>query len=352
MKILMMVNTDVEKDQRVKNCFNELSKNNDVTLISVNTKSQNTSVINISLGQGKLSRFNDFNKKVYSLTKKRNYDLIYVHDFYCCKVGFKIAKRKRCKLIYDAHELYIPVMSHFSLRDRFFFHYEKRAINNSDLIVCANRERALVMLGFYRLKAIPTVVSNKRLDVYNVEKRESINNILRFVYCGNLNSDRNIIRFIRDLSTIKSFSIKFDIYGTGELFSFIEEMKNKPEYSFVDLKGLFNNGQINSIMENYDVGFLSYDNSSINNILCCPNKLFDYIANGIPVFSYYNFNLGDVINGNGLGVCSDDLNKAITYIINHYSMMSESCLNYVKKCKQIGDDYSLVSKIIQNEVWQ
>jgi hypothetical protein len=54
-----------------------------------------------------------------------------------------------------------------------------------------------------------------------------------------------------------------------------------------------------------DIGVIPYEPSSINNRLCCPNKLSQYLAAGLPVISNELEFVKSVVVGNGIGFAVD-----------------------------------------------
>jgi hypothetical protein len=54
-----------------------------------------------------------------------------------------------------------------------------------------------------------------------------------------------------------------------------------------------------------DIGLIPYEPISINNRLCCPNKLSQYLAAGLPVISNELEFVKSVVVGNGIGFAVD-----------------------------------------------
>jgi glycosyltransferase involved in cell wall biosynthesis len=68
--------------------------------------------------------------------------------------------------------------------------------------------------------------------------------------------------------------------------------------------------KIPSLLADYHIGLALYRNTSLNNYYCAPNKVYDYLMNGLPVITNRYPGLVPVIDGNRVGACIDEVTTA------------------------------------------
>ena len=98
-----------------------------------------------------------------------------------------------------------------------------------------------------------------------------------------------------------------------------------------------------------DVGILSYDPTSINNVYCAPNKLFEYASFGLPMLGNDIPGLKYMLEFYNAGVIVDEtsvesIKKAILEIISRKELYREHSLQMFNTF----DNQSTVSEIIQS----
>ncbi len=76
------------------------------------------------------------------------------------------------------------------------------------------------------------------------------------------------------------------------------------------------------VVNNYPIAGLVVIEASPNHVNARPNKLFEYMAAGLPVVASNFPSWKELVEGNQVGRCADPLNPieisdAITYIANH-----------------------------------
>lgn len=339
-KILMFVFNDLSKDARVLRSIRALD-DYDVTVISYgNSNFKKSGFKNIEIKKNK-SKSNMLNyvtylKESFKYIKEGNFDIIYAHDYYCCilNIFYKIFKKKKY-FIYDAHELFI-VEKYFkhSIRENLFYFFEKKAIKNTDLLICAEEKRAEVMMKHYKLKKKPLVIKNisylpKCKEMKDKEIENKFNNLinngnLNLVYAGVLSKDRKIEYIVDQVSTIKE-KINLIIIGYGEQEKIIQNKVGKNE-NMVSL-GAINYNELSSILEKCDIGIMSYPSDCLNNIYCAPNKLYEYASVGLPIICLENYNIKKIVNKYRIGYCGDDLKKGVEQITNNIEYYKRN-INY------------------------
>ena len=102
----------------------------------------------------------------------------------------------------DSHELIIPhALGHYNLRERIWFHLDRIALKNADLVICASSLRAEIMRWYYELSVRPLVIEN--IDIYE-QKIKTVNakikNKIKVIYQGNIDKERGIFKIVNAIT--------------------------------------------------------------------------------------------------------------------------------------------------------
>lgn len=252
-------------------------------------------------------------------------------------LGYKISKYK---FIFQCHELYDEVY-HYRKLNKFYF-------KNSILNVCPDNNRAAIYRYWYSLKQTPSVLVNfpynhprtLKMDIDNLAAQtivRSLSNKKIILYMG-------VISYSRDLMPF---------------FDAVEKMGE--EYHILLLgRPLENDGYLENIMGRYDhvshinslpapshlqvaswayIGILSYSFSSLNNVFCAPNKIWEYSGFGIPLISNDVPGIKDMLARYGSGIsinlelCDSTLiMQTILSIDRNYFEFSENAQRMFNEC--------------------
>lgn len=224
-------------------------------------------------------------------------DILYVHDYYLPLAARLIRIFRGTKVVYDAHELMVPSPGKkMSVRERYFYWFERLFIKKFDLVIAANEERAEYMQQWYKLKSKPLPILNivDHVPLNSLLSRDSIDVQIPqiaeigsaqtiFVYQGVIVPLRRIDRVVEKVAKLPGAQIL--LVGGGEreyldqLKSGFEEqgLSNVHFLGKVDLKVLY------SILNIADYGLIAYDNFDLNNRFCAPNKLYEYAYFDLPM---------------------------------------------------------------------
>jgi glycosyltransferase involved in cell wall biosynthesis len=344
----MLSYIQLEKEGRFTRAYNTLKQDHNVYIVDVSDEymiTENRTTLKLKCKNHILRNIEFFFR---SVIKAKNYDfeIIYCHNYFTAMSGAILSIIYNKPLIYDAYELYYPACKDkFTIRDRIFYTFERWAIKLSKFVICASEERALIMAGHYNLKKMPIVIRNINYDAtfYGENFSKKIwSSRIRIVYAGYLAADRFIIEFIGKIeeSNLKD-KIKFDIYGDGPLFNELDQLFSSGKYAFASLKGSYKIDDLRTILIDYDIGYLAYPNTDFNNIFCSPNKLFDYVANGLVVIAPYNFTLKKIIDRYKIGQCDSDVIHSLEKVIENYCDYSSNLETFIKENSWLDEEKKL-----------
>ncbi|HFE9683150.1 TPA: glycosyltransferase [Clostridium perfringens] len=335
--ILMIVYNDLNIDSRVQRNAEVLSKLGNLTIIhSGKNKScdNNYNCISIySKYKGNIIKYMSFVKNtIRYVNKNKKNNLFYANDFFSALplIIIKLLK-KSDKFVYDAHELYIPEKNKkFSIRDYFFYFMEKFAIKNSDLIICAQDNRAEIMKEHYKLKNKPLVIRNISLlpkkDEYKLDvqlKEFFENDSIKIVYSGIISKERNLCDVIDSVNLLnKNYKLLIIGYGDG-----VNEIKDK--LSSINNKKILYIGKVEynnmySILKKCDIGVISYPTEGLNNLYCAPNKIFEYASVGLPMVSFYNPSIKEEFKKYNIGIAKNNIEDAIIEVSNNINFFKDN----------------------------
>ena len=328
MKILMISYISKEIEGRLKRHYDYFSKIDSVEVILLQfcrnekEKTNQKNVINIMQNRKSKNKYFYFVKIVKDYLKNHQFDFIFLNNYYTA-----IFTKKRLNIIYDSYELYYPGCGRkLSLRDKFFYHFERKALKNASIILSASQERSLVMVGAFKLNSIPLFVENMPISISklnaNYNKEDAI------VYTGYLSPERNIDKFIISLKQYNKYNnpIRFDIYGVGVLENYIKENLCDDNIKYC---GKYKNDDLKNILPRYRFAYIGYSNQEINTILCSPNKLLDYIEYRNIVISNDNYTLMNFIKKHKIGVAGSDFLKNIDLLVTHADFYANSIEKFI-----------------------
>jgi glycosyltransferase involved in cell wall biosynthesis len=222
-----------------------------------------------------------------------------------------LAKRRnpKIKLIFDSNELHIEAYVH-PVKKKLWAPIQKFCIQYCDVIMHAEENR----LEYFKkhhdpsnrnqflLENLPYYIPSERL------KKRIFDPPLRVLYVGVLGFDRytrELIQIFRDLAPDYSL----DLVGPCEA-SVKEELEGdlrmNPAPNIRILPGI-PHAEMAKLIEDYHVGIALYKNTNLCNYYCAPNKVYDYLMNGIPVIANNYPGLVSVLEKAKLGACVENV---------------------------------------------
>lgn len=268
--------------------------------------------------------------KIYSAVFRQNYeqyfenflldlvlehpaDVYHVHDLPSLSTGVKAAKRYGAKLVYDSHELFLEQGLTWLDRRKWGV-IEKKYICYADYVITVNESIAVALAACYHIKR-PAVIMNKTsAAVPSAFDREAVRKKIRkqyhipqdqavLLYQGGLVESRNLLGLIDIIRQCKgSWSLVF--LGSGDY------QKKLKEYAAEDKQVYFiDEVPQKDLLEHTiglaDMGIIPYAGDCLNNYYCTPNKLFEFIAAGIPILTNDLPEVAKVVAGYDIGKVVD-----------------------------------------------
>lgn len=322
--------TSVHKSNDVRIFLKEctsLAKKYETTLIAVNGVEgtyNNVNVINVPVKiSNRLERFTKAVDAVYKKALELNCDLYHLHDPELLRIAIKL-KRKGKRVIYDAHEdlpeqlLSKPYLNKsvakvisFGLR-----YYENDIASKLDAVVTAT---PFIRQRFAKINKHTIDINNyplfKELDQSEVsETKEN-----KVCYIGGVTKIRGLAEIVDALEL--SGGVRLDLAGEFSNRDFEQSIKSKKGWTQVNELGFINREKSLEVKKKSLAGLVTFLPVA-NHINAQPNKIFEYMASGLPVIGS-NFPLWKtIIEDNQVGICVDptdpkEIADAIVYILEH-----------------------------------
>ena len=334
----MIVYNSLDTDARVRRSAEALTELGEVKLIGIDVNCEldkvDSEVISLK-SKNNIMRYFEFIHKAKRRIRKLDFDLFFANDFYCAElVPWIKRKRKNAHIVYDAHELYIPQDGKpLNKRFKFFYKKEKRAVNEADLVICANEERAKIMKEHFGLTEQPTAIRNiSQLPLIRDDTSEKYEKEtetffglagITLVYAGVLSSTRKIEALVEIAE--KEKNTKLLIIGEGQHRSALEQRASESLGKRVLFTGSIPYAYLSVLLSKCDIGYLFYPTDTLNNIYCAPNKIYEYSSVRLPMIANANPTVERILTDSGIGVASDDLLSAYRIVAGDIDEYKNNC---------------------------
>lgn len=206
------------------------------------------------------------------------FDVVHCHDLDTLKPGVQLKKKTRCKLIFDAHEIFgYMIQVSNPLTSKAAFSMEKRLVKHVDHIITIDdpfKEYYEKLSG----KPVTRVMNCKNLvfDKYEPTK----NKTFTIVYIGIMIKGRFFPDIINIISEMKD--VKLILAGKKEgLYHEMKEYAKK--YSNVEFLGTIPSKDILDLTRKGDVTFVLVDGSNKQTKIVMFNKQFEAMVCGRPI---------------------------------------------------------------------
>lgn len=226
-------------------------------------------------------------------------------------VAWHAANMRGSLLVYDSHELFCEQDQSAREKNR-WAEIEKKYIHDCDAIITVNESIATELRNRYQLKEI-NVITNAEKSAHKPGKNTHFHDRFRLsserkvlLLQGGLSGGRNIEHLIEAIKYVKNPLVDLVILGRGLLLRKLEIIVKKNNLSS---RVYFHPAVPQNLLISYtqaaDVGVIPYQPTCLNNYLCTPNKLFEYIAAGIPVLASDLPEIRGLIQKHDIGIVGD-----------------------------------------------
>ncbi len=253
-----------------------------------------------------------FVKQFESAIEQLDGDIFVAHDLPLLPVAVEAARRHGGKIVYDSHELFAE-QEFGRLEKANWRDLERQTIGKADLVITINDGIATELARRYSVTQ-PTIVMNcERRFSRHEEKRQALRRSHGFgpetkllLFQGFFLKHRNIDTLIKAMPLLTDQNIVLALLGDGpdveRLKKLARRLRTGPRVRFL---GQVPQEDLLDYTVMADAGIIPYRRTSLNNILCTPNKLFEFTAARVPIISSSLPQIEDLLTKHGNGLTGD-----------------------------------------------
>lgn len=292
-------------------------------------------------------RYLEYYWRAFRVAAREPADVYHTHDLMTLPVGWMLKRVTGGRLVYDCHELWLDRnrMPKRSRLNRFLVgRIESFLIRRTDANMVVSDSIAAELATRYRIPK-PAVVVNAP-DYRPVER----SNLLReqigipaedriVLYVGFITFNRGLEELIRSLRYLNACAVVLMGYGDGGYLAGLKKLiADEGLDGKVHFFGPVPHEEVTRYAASADVGVATIRNACLSYYYCSPNKVFEYVAAGLPVVGSNFPDLKRVIEGHRLGVVVDPespqgIATAIEYILSDKSRYEEMRKNALEAAK-------------------
>ncbi len=344
-KIVVSVINDLSTDQRVhRHCDTLVKLGYEVLLVGrklpnslpLKERSYSTKRMNLLFKRGALF-YAEYNLRLFFFLMFNRFDGLLSNDLDTLLANFLAAKLKRKPLVYDSHEYFLEVpelMERPAVKkvwgfiERFIFPKLDYVFTVNDSIANLYHSQYGNKVGIVRnlpfKKNIPTI-TRKELGLPEDKK-------IILLQGAGINKDRGAEEIVEAMYFMHSDQVIFLIIGSGDVIPELEDKIWRHGLSDkVFLKGKMPMDELIKYTSVADLGVSMDKDTNLNYRYSLPNKLFDYIQCGVPVFASNLIEVRKVIEDYSVGYIAS--NHEPSYLGNRFLEIfeDEATLNLYKE---------------------
>lgn len=232
-----------------------------------------------------------YSKLFYSTASRYSPCVFVANDLPMLPVARQLAEACGARLVYDSHELYCE--QEFSDREkRRWAEIEAMHIGACDVVITVNQSIATELeqrYGVCNVKVIYNaerthdnpIVSRRFHEAFGLHADRKI-----ILLQGGLSAGRNLEVLVEAMRYVQSPSVVLVVLGDGVL---LHSLQKKVQQEGLKERVCFHaavpQNELLALTAAADAGVIPYQATCLNNHYCTPNKLFEFIAAGLPILA-------------------------------------------------------------------
>jgi len=245
--------------------------------------------------------------KTYGRAISKDFSIVHCHDFDTLPLGYLLIKRKKAKLIYDAHESYIDMLGNLPwLIRKAIYRAENFFLKRIDLLITVGESlrEALEKRGGRQSCVVGNWKDPSKFkfspDFLEEEKQRLhiSNGQLVISFVANLGKERQIAPLLEAVKDTPKITLV--VGGDGPCRGVVEEAARK--HSNIIYLGYVHPSKVPLYTAISDIIFYGFDPSSPNSKFSAPNKLFEALAAGKAVLTGDFGEIGRIVKETKCGI--------------------------------------------------
>lgn len=278
----------------------------------------------------------DYRSLVEKSLEKEKYELLWIGSGDTARYCKDLLVRHKAPIVLNIYELYD--------KNPEVIRAIKPIAQDAECVVVPEYNRAHILKVWLSLKKTPIIIPNKpcfpKVEIL-AETQELVNTLKALnkrivLYQGWIGRGRDVTKVAEALN----------------------KLDNKDEYALVLLGNAVTEEAIDEVRSNFDttihipflkppqhlfiteqahMGIATYDDSSLNNIFCAPNKIYEYAEKGVPILARDIPGLSSTVGKYNAGICvdmdsADDIADAILKISSDHNAYVEALKSFLDEC--------------------
>jgi glycosyltransferase involved in cell wall biosynthesis len=239
-------------------------------------------------------------------------DVIHAHDLPQLRPAVVAKRALHVPLVYDAHELYPDIHTLRPRWKRVLARREATCIHSCDRVITVNGYIARIMAERYGIPE-PAVILNATAPPPGFDERERYDRFrtelpiprdaVIVLYQGWMSLDRGLDPLLRSMALVTNPRVHLVMMGYGEGRDVLPPLARDLGLGHrIHFKDAVPQSELLFWTASADAGIIPYPPVDLNNYLCSPNKLFEFITARLPIIANDLPFLRDVVAGNDFGV--------------------------------------------------
>jgi glycosyltransferase involved in cell wall biosynthesis len=243
-----------------------------------------------------------------------DFHVVHCHDFDTLPLGYSLARLKKAKLVYDAHESYVDMLENIPKLVKWgIYRFENLLLRRTDLVITVGdilrdhlEDRgALTTCIIGNWKNPDEFVFSNNLIRKERERLEISDDQIVISFIANLGHERQLPQLVE---AIKDNPQVFLVVGGNGPARMIVEKASR-QYSNICYLGYVDPSKVPFYTALSDIIFYGFDPTNPNAKFSAPNKLFEAIAAGKPILTGDFGEIARIVREQKCGLILDSYSK-------------------------------------------
>ena len=232
-----------------------------------------------------------YSKLFYNTASRYLPRVLVANDLPMLPIAKRLADECGARLVYDSHELYSE--QEFSTREKLrWAEIEAKYIGACDTVITVNFSIARELERRYGIRDVNVIynaertrqtpeVSRRLNDAFGLPVDKKI-----VLFQGGLSAGRNLEVLVEAMRFVQNLSLVLVVLGGGLLLHSLQKLvQQKGLTGRVYFHAAVPQSELLGLTAAADAGVIPYQATCLNNLYCTPNKLFEFIAAGLPILA-------------------------------------------------------------------